>query len=159
LIDSLVLIDPTAISVKIKQADGYLANKKYSQAREIYQEVQGKIEDTKVKNELQYKIAFCTKGLGSYKAAYTQAMAVTGSERSDALTIAAACVAALANDCGASTFDRKCNYLYAAQLMEQAGKSGANYKAMGPSGEDCFNEGNPKSVSLSCWGVSVNPCP
>lgn len=159
LIDTLVKVDPTAIGVKLKQADGLLANKKYSQAREIYQDISDKFEDSKTKNEIQYKIAFCTKGLGSYKAAYTQAMAVGGDSRSDALVIAASCVAALANDCGASTFDRKCNYLYAAQLMEQAGRSGAAYKANGPSSEDCFNEGNPKSVSLTCWGVTVNPCP
>lgn len=158
LIDTLVIADPTAINVKLKQADGLYAKKKYSQAREIYQDLLGKYEDAKTKNYIQYMIASCTLGLGSYKAAYTQFMAVNGESRSDALANAAKCVAALANDCGASTFDRKCNYLYAAQLMEQAGRSGAAYRGMGPTSEECFTEGNPRSVTLSCWGVSVSPC-
>ena len=74
------------------------------------------------------------------------------------MLIAAKCVANSANSCGSSTFDRKCNYYYAAELAERAGDSGAasRYRASAPSSEEKFNNNNPSTVSLSCWGVTVN---
>ena len=77
---------------------------------------------------------------------------------SRALLIAADCVAKTANSCGASTFDRKCNYYYAAQLALKAGNSGAaaKYKANAPSSDEIFNNNSPASVTLSCWGVTVD---
>ena len=124
----------------------------------IYKEMKERATDAEEKNELQYKIAACYMNMGSYNNAFTAAKSVSGSFKSKALKIQAQCVAATANSCGDSTFDRKCNYLYAAQLMEQGGMDGSKYRAMGPSSEDCFNNNSPSSVTLSCWGVTVNPC-
>lgn len=124
----------------------------------IYKEMKERATDAEEKNELQYKIAACYLNMGSYNNAYNAAKAVSGKNKSKALKIQAQSVAATANSCGDSTFDRKCNYLYAAQLMEQGGMDGSKYKAMGPSSEDCFNNNSPSSVTLKCWGVTVNPC-
>lgn len=125
----------------------------------IYKQMKENAFEVEEKNELQYKIAACYLNMGSYNNAYAAAKSVTGSNKSKALKIQAQAVAATANSCGNSTFERKCNFLYAAQLMEQGGMSGANYKAKGPSADDCFNNNSPKSVTLTCWGVTVNPCP
>lgn len=124
----------------------------------IYKEIQSSTEDATKKNELQYKIASCYLEIGSFQAAFNAAKSVSGDLRSKALIIQAKAVAATANSCGDSTFDRKCNYLYAAQLMEQGGMDGSKYKALGPNADDCFNNNSPSSVTLTCWGVTVNPC-
>ncbi len=124
----------------------------------IYKEMKERAFDVVEKNELQYKIAACYMNMGSYNNAYAAAKSVTGANKSKALKIQAQCVAATANSCGDSTFDRKCNFLYAAQLMEQGGMDGSSYRAKGPSQEDCFNNNSPSSVTLKCWGVTVNPC-
>ncbi len=159
LIDTLVKVDPTAIATLIKKGDGEVARKKYSDGIATYKKAMGITEDDAVKSELQYKIAHAYFKSGSYSTAYTAAMAVSGNNRSDALVIAANSVANNANNCGSSTFERKCNFLYAAQLLDQSGKGGgAAMRAKGPTSEECFDNGNPSSVTLSCYGVSVSPC-
>jgi hypothetical protein len=94
----------------------------------------------------------------AYNTAYRTAMGISGAYRNKALLIAANCVAKTANSCGASTFDRKCNYLYAAELAQRGGDGGAaaRFRANGPTESDRFENNNPSSVSLSCWGVSVS---
>jgi hypothetical protein len=74
------------------------------------------------------------------------------------MLIAADCVAKTANNCGASTFNRKCNYYYAAQLALKAGNPGAaeKYKANAPSSDEIFNNNSPSTVTLECWGVTVD---
>lgn len=131
-----------------------------SKAIPIINDIMGKTDDAAMKAELQYKKAYIQFKSGQYTAAYASGRACTGEFSAKGLYIAAQCVAATANSCGDSTFDRKCNYLYAAQLAEQAGQGGAaaSYRAKAPSSQDCFNENSPTSVSLSCWGVTVNPC-
>jgi len=91
-------------------------------------------------------------------------MSVNGDLRGDALGIAGRAVGNNANNCGASTFDRKCNYIYAVQLLEQARAKGADvgsaiskFKANYPTDGEVFENGSPSSVTLSCYGVSVNP--
>lgn len=160
LIDTLVAADPTAIGVLIKQGDLAISKGQSSKAVSIYKDAQGKVTDEATKNELQYKIAYGYYKSGSYSASYSAAMAVSGNKRSDALEIAANSVAANANNCGDSTFERKCNYLYASQLASQAGKSSlANkYAGMAPTSGECFDAGNPGSVTLTCYGVTVSPC-
>jgi hypothetical protein len=63
-----------------------------------------------------------------------------------------------ANDCGATTFERKCNYYYAADLCERAGdnESAKKYRQNGPTSTEKFNNNNPSSIKLSCWGVTVS---
>ncbi|MGB0915231.1 MAG: hypothetical protein ACPGVI_04120, partial [Crocinitomicaceae bacterium] len=69
-----------------------------------------------------------------------------------------------ANNCGSSTFERKCNYIYAVQLLEQARSLGestggtiSSFRNNFPTDSEKFENGSPSSVSLSCYGVSVNP--
>lgn len=159
LIDTLVKIDPNSVETMLKKVGLLLTKKKYNEAIDTYKKILTMEIDSKLKSEVQYNIAHSYYKMGSYTTAHSQGMAVTGEYRSKGLVIAANSVASTAMSCGSSTFDRKCNYLYAAQLLEQAGEGGAGMRAKGPSSEECFENGNPKSVTLSCWGVSVNPCP
>ncbi len=117
--------------------------------------------DAEEKAGLIYQKAVLQLKAGQYKAAYATGKSCTGKYSADGLYIAAKAVAATANGCGDSTFERKCNFIYAAQLAEQAGQGGAaaSYRASGPTSQDCFTENSPTSVTLSCWGVTVNPCP
>ncbi|XOV66964.1 MAG: hypothetical protein ACFHU9_15155 [Fluviicola sp.] len=155
MVETLYEIDPEDLEIQLL----YLETLTCSEKIPVYKDIKEKTFDAEKKNEIQYNIAACYMQIGSYNNAYAAAKSVTGSLKSKALIIQAGCVSATANSCGDSTFERKCNYLYAAQLMEQAGADGSKYKALGPDNEDCFNNNSPKSVTLSCWGVTVNPCP
>jgi hypothetical protein len=163
LINKYLELDPTspvALEMKGKVLE---KQKKYREANAIYEKLILLEEvTTERKDELKYKIVYNIYRTRSYKAAYSKAMATKGASRGKCLAIAAQCVAKLANECGDSTFERNCNYIYAVQLCEQAGAAGANfipgYKAKYPTTQDCFTEGNPTSVTLKCWGVTVSPC-
>jgi len=151
---------PVALEMKAKILE---KQKKYRDANSIYEKLIGLAEVTdERKTELRYKIVVNIYNTGSYKSAYNKAMSVQGPNRSKALEIAAQCVAATAMICGESTFARKCNYIYAVQLLEKAGLGGSskanNYKAKYPTSQECFKEGNPASVTLTCWNVTVSPC-
>lgn len=154
MVEMLYELDPNDLEIQLL----YLETLTCSEKIPVYKDIMEKTEDAEKKNEIQYNIAACYMQIGSYQAAFNAAKSVSGSLRSKALQIQAGCVASTANSCGDSTFERKCNYLYAAQLMEQAGLDGSKYKAAGPTSEDCFNNNSPSSVTLSCWGVTVNPC-
>jgi hypothetical protein len=134
---------------------------KGTQAIPILRDIMSKTTDEALKAKCQYQIAYAQYSAGQYKAAYGSGKACTGEYNSKGMKIAAQSVAATANSCGDSTFERKCNYIYAAQLAEQAGAGGlaATYKGKAPTSSDCFNENSPTAVTLSCWGVTVNPCP
>lgn len=156
LVNAWLERDPNSVPALLAKLDHMPGSK----AIPIINEIMSKTDDAAQKAELQYKKAYLQFKGGQYKVAYTTGKACTGEYRSKGLYIAAQCVAATANGCGDSTFDRKCNYIYAAQLADKAGQSGAaaNYRAKAPTSQDCFNENSPTSVSLSCWGVTVNPC-
>ncbi|MCR9174061.1 MAG: hypothetical protein NXI10_16280 [bacterium] len=155
MVETLYEIDPEDLEIQLL----YLETLSCSEKIPVYKDIKEKTFDAEKKNEIQYNIAACYMQIGSYNNAYAAAKSVTGSLKGKALQIQAGCVAATANSCGDSTFERKCNYIYAAELMEQAGLDGSKYRNMGPSTEDCFNNNSPKSVTLTCWGVTVNPCP
>ncbi len=154
LIDAWIGLEPTSLEAKIKKASLLKGN----EAIPLLREIMAATEDPEVKNECQYRIAYIQFNAGSYQAAFASGKACSGKYKSDGLLIAAKCVAATANSCGNSTFERKCNYIYAAQLADQAGQSGtaATYRSKAPTSSEIFNENNPSSVSLSCWGVSVS---
>ncbi len=157
LIDTLVRIDPTVEAV-IAKAKYLRSVKKYSEAISMYKDAKGMVTDEDKKEEIEYQILDIQyRDQSSYRAAYNTAMGISGKYRSSALKIAAQCVAQTANSCGSGTFERKANYLYAAQLAERAGDSGAaaKYRNSGPSEDDWFGAG-VTSVTLSCWGVTVS---
>lgn len=157
LVDAWLERDPNSTEALLKKL-GHLPG---AQGLSIINKLIDQTEDAEEKAGLIYQKAVIQLKAGQYKAAYTTGRSCTGKYRADGLYVAAKAVAATAMSCGDSTFERKCNYIYAAQLAEQAGQGGAaaTYKSKAPSASECFSENSPKSVSLSCWGVTVNPCP
>jgi hypothetical protein len=159
LIDTLISIDKS-IGTVIAKAKLLKAKKRYSDAISSYKDAISMSGDASQKSDLEYEILVIQyENLDSYKTAYNLAMGITGARKNDALRIAASCVMKLANSCGTSTFDRKCNYYYAEELASRAGASSVagSARANFPTAEEIFDAGKSKgqSVSLSCWGVSV----
>lgn len=158
LIDTLIKVDPS-VSAVIAKAKGLRSKKRYADAIATYKDAKGMTTDAEIKEDIEYAIAEIQLQMGSYKAAYSTAMGVNGKNKSKALSIAAKAVYNTAMDCGVSTFDRKCNYYYAAELADRAGDGSMASKARAnfPTSSEIFDEGKAKgqSVSLSCWGVSV----
>lgn len=158
LVDTIIKIDNTVDAVLAK-AGLLRAKKKFADAIGVYNQAKGMSTDPVQKEEIEFNILEIQyHDQNSFQSAYRTAMGISGANRSKALMIAANCVAKTANSCGSSTFERRCNYLYAAELAQRAGDGGAatRFRASGPTSEDIFNNNNPSSVSLSCWGVSVS---
>jgi len=158
LVDTIIKVD-NSIDAVLAKANLQMAKKRYDDAISTYRTAINMSTSSTQKEELEYEIleiVFFKKD--NIRGAYNMAMGINGSKRSKALEIAADCVAKLANSCGTSTFERKCNYLYAAELAQRAGdgSKASRYRAMGPSNTEIFTEGNPSSANLSCWGVSVS---
>lgn len=98
----------------------------------------------------------------SYKSAFSTAKRVGGDQQGKAMIICGNSVAALANDCGESTFARKANYWLANDYYKKAASMGesvstSKFLSSAPDQNECFNEGisNGQSVTLSCWGEST----
>lgn len=93
----------------------------------------------------------------SYKAAFSTAKKVDGDERSDALKLCGDCIAATANSCGNSTFERKANYWLANDYYVRAGAGSSKFLSNAPSSQEMFDEGVSagSSVTLSCWGETT----
>jgi tetratricopeptide (TPR) repeat protein len=164
LIDTLIAIDPNIDAVMAK-AKLLKAKKKYSEAIATYRQAKGMTDDAEIKEQLDYNVAEIQFNQGSYSAAYSSAMGISGKNRGEALKMAGQCVAQNANGCGSGTIERKFNYYYAVDLLERAGSAGANvssiigrYKANYPSDGEIFDNSFSKgqSVNLSCWGVNVS---
>jgi len=158
LVDTIIKVD-NSIDAVLAKANLQMAKKRYDDAISTYRTAINMSTISTQKEDLEYEIleiVYFRKD--NIRGAYNMAMGINGSKRSKALEIAADCVAKLANSCGTSTFERKCNYLYAAELAQRAGdgSKASRYRAMGPSNTEIFTEGNPSSASLSCWGVSVS---
>lgn len=153
-------------SIDSKIALGSLkeAKNQYSAAIEAYKEAKGLTDDEAKQQEITYRIAAAYFKSGSYTSAYNTAMSISGDYRGKALEIAGKAVGSNANNCGSSTFERKCNYIYAVQLLEQARSLGENvggtiasFRNNFPTESEIFENGSPSSVSLTCYGVSVSP--
>ena len=158
LVDTLIKI-VGSIETMIEKAELLIVKKRYTEGLANFNAAKIMTENLVKLDEIDFRILEVQfHNLDNYQTAYRLAMAISGTNKSKALLIAAKCVANSANSCGSSTFDRKCNYYYAAELAERAGDSGAasRYRAGAPSSEEKFNNNNPSSVSLSCWGVTVN---
>jgi hypothetical protein len=157
LIDTLNSMDPS-VDGKMAQARYLNSLSKFGDAISKYKEAKSMATGDDVKEEIEYKILEIQyHDQNSYRTAYTTAMGINGKYRSAALKLAAQCVSQTANSCGSSTFERKANYLYAAQLADRAGdgSAAARYRSSGPADGDWFEAG-VSSVTLSCWGVTVS---
>jgi len=158
LVDTLIKFDKTTATI-IAKAELLIVKKRYSEAISSLNSAKAMTKDAAQLEDIDFQILEVQfHNLNNYQTAYRLALGISGSNKNKALQIAAKCVANSANSCGSSTFDRKCNYYYAAELAERAGDSGAasRYRASAPSSEEKFNNNNPSTVSLSCWGVTVN---
>jgi hypothetical protein len=158
LIDTIISIDNTVDAVLAK-ADLLKVKKKYKASLEVLRTALEMADNDTLKGDIKLGILEIQyTNLSSYKSAYNTAMSINGSNRSKALMVASNCVAKLANTCGSSTFDRKCNYYYAAQLATKAGESSlaAKYRESCPTSDEIFSNNSPAQVTLSCWGVTVD---
>ena len=158
LIDTIISIDNTVDAVLAK-ADLLKVKKKYKASIEIYRQALEMADNDTLRGDVQFSILEIQyNNLSSFKSAYNTAMSISGLNRPKALMVASNCVARLANTCGSSTFDRKCNYYYAAQLATNAGEPSlaAKYRANCPSSDEIFSNNSPAQVTLSCWGVTVD---
>lgn len=158
LVDTLIKFDKTTATI-IAKAELLIVKKLYSEAISSLNSAKAMTKDAAQLEDIDFQILEVQfHHLNNYQTAYRLALGISGSNKNKALQIAAKCVANSANSCGSSTFDRKCNYYYAAELAERAGDSGSasRYRASAPSSEEKFNNNNPSTVSLSCWGVTVN---
>jgi len=102
---------------------------------------------------------------GSYKSAFNVAQKVgAGDYKGDALYIQALVIAATANSCGDSTFERKANYWLANDYINRAiangktGVSSSKFLDNAPDKNEIFTEGVQmgSSITLKCWGESTN---
>ncbi|MBL4863004.1 MAG: hypothetical protein JKY09_08320 [Crocinitomicaceae bacterium] len=164
LIDTLIDIDPTSFEAQMMKAKALGAKKDHRGAIAAYKAAKEVASDEGSKQEIQYEIARTQLTMGSYTAAYKTAMTVKGDLRGKALIVAGQAVGKNANNCGDSTFERKCNNIYAVQLLQQgralgasAGNAIGSFKTRYPTESEIFENGSPSSVSLTCYGVSVNP--
>lgn len=158
LVDTIIKID-NSIDAVLAKAQLQKAKKQYANAIATLNQAKGMTTDALKKEEIEFMILETQyHDQDAYNTAYRTALGISGANRNKALLIAANCVAKTANSCGASTFDRKCNYLYAAELAQRGGDGGAaaRFRANGPTESEKFENNNPSSVSLSCWGVSVS---
>jgi hypothetical protein len=158
LVDTLIKFDKTTATILAK-AELLIVKKRYNEAISSLNSAKAMTKDAVQLEDIDFQILEVQfHNLNNYQTAYRLALGISGSNKNKALLIAAKCVANSANSCGSSTFDRKCNYYYAAELAERAGDSGAasRYRSNAPDAEDKFNNNNPSTVSLSCWGVTVN---
>lgn len=163
LADTLYTLDPNNPDVIVIYLEGVSSPREKIDA---YEKLLSNATTEEEKNKYRYKIAAEYFNMNSYNTAYNKAKAVSGEYRGSALSIMGQSVGATAMSCGESTFERKSNYVYAVQLLEQAQANGASglggvissYKSNYPAKSECFDAGNPSSITLTCWGVSVAPC-
>jgi hypothetical protein len=166
LLDTIIRIDKSLISVTpkvddshISKANQFIEEKRYSEAIKEFNSAKATMTNTSLIEDIDFRILEIQyHHLKNYKTVYSLALNTSGSNKSKALLYAARCVAMSANDCGATTFERKCNYYYAADLCERAGdnESAKKYRQNGPTSTEKFNNNNPSSIKLSCWGVTVS---
>ena len=169
LFDAQMALDPSAdgwfysgiIKLKNKDTKGALADFDKALSMET---------DSGKKSKIAYKVAVINKRKGSKSTArnYAQKAITHNSANGKAYLLIANLYATSANQCGATTFEKRAIYWKAADMARKAGrvdpslssranKSAASYSAKAPSKQDIFTEGMAgKTVSFSCWvGGSV----
>lgn len=160
-VEESVAINPTAAgyaglgNVQLNKGEDSKAVESFKKAVEMEGEGDKKNEYTLGLANAQYKAK-------QYRAAFSTAKQVEGDLRGKAMIICGNAVAATANSCGESTFERKANYWLANDYYKKAaslGESVSTGKFLGsaPDQNEGFNEGVSagSSVSLSCWGEST----
>ncbi|MEO9533812.1 MAG: hypothetical protein ABJG68_02360 [Crocinitomicaceae bacterium] len=160
-VKALVELDPTAAgyyglgNVLANKGDKKGAVDAFKKAVEL----EGEGENA---NAYTLALASSQYSAGQYKAAYSTAKGVSGDLRGKAMVICGNAIAATANGCGDSTFERKANYWLANDYYGKAASLGesvssSKFLSNAPNQDDMFQEGVSAgaSVSLSCWGEST----
>ena len=158
LVDTLIKID-NSLATTMSKVQLMIVKKRYSEAISSLNSAKKLTEIPSKLEDIDYQILEVQfYNLNNFETAYRIAMGISGANKNKALLIAAKCVANKANSCGLSTFDRKCNYYYAAELAQKAGDNtaAASYRKKGPTEDEKFTNNNPSQVILSCWSVTVN---
>ena len=161
LMDTLITIDPTAEAYYIT-GKFYSSQDQDSKAVDYFEKAVQLEDSVALKNKYMYELAAAQQKLGRYKAAFNTAKGVEGEYRGKAMMICGNAIAATANDCGDSTFDRKANfwlandyYRKAAALGEDASTS--KFLDRAPTVDEGFtaNKREGEQVFLNCWGEST----
>ncbi len=111
------------------------------------------------KSDANYRLAQAYYKIKSYRKAFNAAKKVTGEGQGNAMILCGNSVAALANDCGESTFKREANYWLANDYYRKAADLGVEVKKSqfldrAPTAEECFANGVTPGDSylIECWG-------
>jgi len=159
-LDTLIKIEPTHKNY-FKLAAYHKRNNDNVKYEEILNQIKNKFPQ--FKDEIDYNNCVELFNDGKYMSAYRLSQQISGKYKGEALKIAAMSVSALAPQSGISTFERKCNYYYAIQLLEKAKQYNVpvsslitQYKTMTPNTQEKFEEGNPKTIKLTTWNITVS---
>jgi hypothetical protein len=159
-LDTLISIEPTTVNY-FKLANYHLKNGETTQYDNVIKQIMTKFPQFKDENDYNNCVELFNSG--KYMSAYNLALQINGKYKGEALKIAGACVSALASQSGLTTFERKCNYYYAIQLLEKAKLNNTptsnlitQYRAYLPTTEEKFDIGNPKTIKLTTWNVTVS---
>lgn len=162
-VDTLILLKPTADAYYF----GYIYASGTGNSSKALKYLNKAIELEKDgPNSDKYLLALANEQYkaGSYKAAFSTAQKIgSGEFKGEALYIQAISIAATANSCGNSTFERKANFWLANDYINRAianGKAGVSsgkFLDNAPSSNEIFSEGITmgSSFTLTCWGEST----
>ena len=162
LMDTLISLDPTAEAY-------YLTGKYYSELKNEGKSIEYLQKAVDVegsgakKDEYTFALASAQYAAGRYSAAFRTAKLVEGELKGKAMMICGNSIAATANSCGETTFERKANYWLANDYYRKAaalgaeGASTSKFLGNAPDATECFNEGiaNGSSHYCNCWGEST----
>jgi hypothetical protein len=163
LIETIYNLDPEDKAIQFI----YIELLPYPERIPIYKEMLSVTTDDVALNAITYQLAYSYFQIGALFEAYNSAQNVEGEFKGKAYHIMAQCVANTADMCGDTVLERKSNYIYAVQLLERAKGNRVSgledefsaYKQAMPDINDCNTNNNLSALTLSCWKVSVNPCP
>lgn len=161
-VDTLIVVDPTA-SAYYFGGSYALKNDDASKAADYFEKAVELEADGENKDKYLYSLATAQYAKGSYSSAFRTAKQVEGEFKGEALYICANAIAATANSCGGTTFERKANFWLANDYIKRAiangkeGVSSGKYLSSAPTNTEAFNEGVSAgaSVTCSCWGEST----
>lgn len=160
--DSLIILEPTA-DAYYAQGNFFYKKKEFKKSKMYFTKSIELEADGENTNKYKLGLANSQYASHSYKAAFKTAKSIQGEERGKALVICANCIAATANSCGDTSFERKANYWLANDYIKKAiaagasGISSSKYLNNAPSSTDIFDEGKAKgqTILLKCWGEST----
>jgi len=162
LLDTLILLDPTAEAYFLT-GKYYKENDNAEKALPYFEKAVEMEGAGANKDKYTFYLASCQYINRKYSQAFKTAKLVEGKEfKGMALEICGNAIAATADGCGETTFQRKANYWLANDYYKKAAAAGADvstskYLSNAPDQTEGFNEGVSEgtSVYLVCWGEST----